>query len=116
MNEIGDISARLVLGDVNMDEWNHARFMLTMDIMYWSISVLLPGCANINNILPSSPHKGCSEPFDVNDVAPAQSGKHYASGYVQVGSFHMLDYHDAKLHPSFPSAPSAGRPYVKTVG
>jgi len=32
--EIGDTTARLVLGDDNMDEWNQARFMWTQDIMY----------------------------------------------------------------------------------
>jgi len=64
MNEISDMSARLVLGDANMDEWNHARFMLTLDIIH-------------------CPHKGCGEPFDANDVAPAQFKGPYASGLVQ---------------------------------
>jgi hypothetical protein len=34
MVEIEDSTARLVLGDDNMDEWNQARFMWTPDIMY----------------------------------------------------------------------------------
>ena|ERR1700729_1982176 len=38
MVEIGDMTARLVLGDGNMDEWNHARFMSTLNIIYWSVS------------------------------------------------------------------------------
>ena len=37
MVEIGDMTARLVLGDGNMDEWNHARFLSTMNIIYWSV-------------------------------------------------------------------------------
>jgi hypothetical protein len=36
MVEIGDMAARLVLGDGNMDEWNHARYISTLDIIYWS--------------------------------------------------------------------------------
>jgi hypothetical protein len=79
------MSARLVLGDGNMDEWNHARFMLTLDIIYWSISTLLPAfCVDVDDCVPFSPHKGCGEPFDANDVAPAQFEGPYASGLVQV--------------------------------
>jgi len=64
MVEIGDITARLVLGDGNMDEWNNARFMSTMDIIH-------------------CPHKGCNEPFDANDVAPALTGAATTQGLVQ---------------------------------
>lgn len=64
MVEIGDMTARLVLGDGNMDEWNHARFMSTLNIIY-------------------CPHKGCNEPFDANDVAPAPEGASHSKGLVQ---------------------------------
>jgi len=64
MVEIGDMTARLVLGDCNMDEWNQARFMSTLDIIY-------------------CPRKGCHEPFDANDVAPAPSGTDHVEELVQ---------------------------------
>jgi len=63
--EISDMTARLVLGDVNMEEWQHARFMSTLDIIY-------------------CPYKGCNEPFDANDVAPTRSGVSHAANVVQV--------------------------------
>ncbi|KAJ7802395.1 hypothetical protein B0H14DRAFT_3780480 [Mycena olivaceomarginata] len=50
--EISDMTARLVLGEANMDEWNHARFLSTLNLIY-------------------CPHKGCDETFDADDVAPA---------------------------------------------
>ncbi|KAJ7336456.1 hypothetical protein DFH08DRAFT_878875 [Mycena albidolilacea] len=50
--EIGDMTARLVLGEANMDEWNHARFLSMLNLIY-------------------CPHKGCDETFDADDVAPA---------------------------------------------
>ncbi|KAJ7232978.1 hypothetical protein B0H12DRAFT_1144517 [Mycena haematopus] len=62
--EIGDMTARLVLGDANMDEWNHARFLSTLNLIY-------------------CPHKGCDETFDVDDVAPAPSGVNHAETLVQ---------------------------------
>jgi hypothetical protein len=33
--EIGDATAQLILGEGNMEEWNHARFLTGLDIMYW---------------------------------------------------------------------------------
>ncbi|KAJ7791938.1 hypothetical protein B0H14DRAFT_184627 [Mycena olivaceomarginata] len=53
--EISDMTARLVLGEANMDEWNHARFLSTLNLIY-------------------CPHKGCDETFDADDVAPAPGG------------------------------------------
>ncbi|KAJ7336459.1 hypothetical protein DFH08DRAFT_878889, partial [Mycena albidolilacea] len=50
--EISDMTARLVLGEANMDEWNHARFLSMLNLIY-------------------CPHKGCDETFDADDVAPA---------------------------------------------
>ncbi|KAJ7236214.1 hypothetical protein C8J57DRAFT_1377041 [Mycena rebaudengoi] len=44
--EISDMTARV---------WNHARFLSTLNLLY-------------------CPHKGCNEPFDADDVAPASSG------------------------------------------
>jgi hypothetical protein len=38
--EISDQTARLVLGEVNMEEWNQARFMLTLNIMYWYVVLI----------------------------------------------------------------------------
>lgn len=34
--------------------------------------------------VPFSPHKGCNEPFDANDVAPAPEGTTHAKSLVQV--------------------------------
>ncbi|KAJ6486832.1 hypothetical protein C8R45DRAFT_996149 [Mycena sanguinolenta] len=62
--EIGDMTARLVLGEANMDEWNHARFLSTLNLIY-------------------CPHKGCDETFDADDVAPAPSGVKHAATLVQ---------------------------------
>ncbi|KAF8189939.1 hypothetical protein K438DRAFT_1832370 [Mycena galopus ATCC 62051] len=62
--EIGDMTARLVLGDSNMDEWNHARFLSTLNLIY-------------------CPHNGCDEEFDADDVAPAPSGVNHAATLVQ---------------------------------
>ncbi|KAF7350514.1 RBR-type E3 ubiquitin transferase [Mycena venus] len=62
--EIGDMTARLVLGEANMDEWNHARFLSTLNLIY-------------------CPHKGCDEEFDADDVAPAPSGVKHAATLVQ---------------------------------
>lgn len=64
MIEISDMTARLVLGDGNMEEWNHARFMSTLNIIY-------------------CPYKGCNEPFDANDVVPALEGSTHSRGLVQ---------------------------------
>ncbi|KAJ6571824.1 hypothetical protein B0H19DRAFT_669789 [Mycena capillaripes] len=64
--EISDMTARLVLGEGNMDEWNHARFLSTLNLIY-------------------CPHKGCDETFDTDDVAPAPSGVNHAATLVQVG-------------------------------
>ncbi|KAJ7819721.1 hypothetical protein B0H14DRAFT_3737038 [Mycena olivaceomarginata] len=33
--EISDMTARLVLGEANMDEWNHAWFPSTLNLIYW---------------------------------------------------------------------------------
>ena len=41
--EIGDNTAQLVLGGGNMDEWNHARFMSTMNIIYWLVVLQFSG-------------------------------------------------------------------------
>ncbi|KAJ7236179.1 hypothetical protein C8J57DRAFT_137915 [Mycena rebaudengoi] len=62
--EISDMTARLVLGESNMDEWNHARFLSTLNLLY-------------------CPHKGCNEAFDADDVAPAPSGVEHAETLVQ---------------------------------
>ncbi|KAJ7076107.1 hypothetical protein B0H15DRAFT_605916 [Mycena belliarum] len=51
--EISDLTARLVLGEPNMDEWKYARFLSRLNIIY-------------------CPHRGCNEPFDVEDVLPTQ--------------------------------------------
>ncbi|KAL7409036.1 hypothetical protein BDY24DRAFT_242911 [Mrakia frigida] len=53
--EISDMTARLVLGEPNMDPWNHARFLSTLNLIY-------------------CPHKGCGEAFDADDVAPPLEG------------------------------------------
>ncbi|KAJ7802396.1 hypothetical protein B0H14DRAFT_2614301 [Mycena olivaceomarginata] len=53
--EISDMTARLVLGEANMDEWNHARFLSMLNLIY-------------------CPHKGCDETFDADDVAPSPDG------------------------------------------
>jgi hypothetical protein len=37
MIEIGDMTARLVLGDGNLDEWNRARLLSKRTILYWSV-------------------------------------------------------------------------------
>ncbi|KAJ7128094.1 hypothetical protein C8R46DRAFT_1145157 [Mycena filopes] len=63
--EISDMTARLVLGEgKNMDEWNHARFLSTLNLIY-------------------CPQKGCDEAFDADDVAPAPSGVEHAETLVQ---------------------------------
>ncbi|KAJ7136091.1 hypothetical protein C8R44DRAFT_393126 [Mycena epipterygia] len=62
--EISDTTARLVLGESNMDEWNHARFLSTLNLIY-------------------CPHKGCDETFDADDIAPAPSGVEHAETLVQ---------------------------------
>ncbi|KAJ6631207.1 hypothetical protein B0H10DRAFT_712610 [Mycena sp. CBHHK59/15] len=62
--EISDLTVRLVLGESNMDEWNHARFLSTLNLVY-------------------CPHKGCEEAFDADDVAPAPRGLEYAKTIVQ---------------------------------
>jgi len=67
MVQIGDMTARLVLGNDNMDEWNHARFMSTLNIMY-------------------CPHKGCNEAFDADDIVPAAEGTSHAPSLVQCPS------------------------------
>jgi hypothetical protein len=33
--EISDLTARLVLGEGNMEGWNHARLVSKMNIIYW---------------------------------------------------------------------------------
>jgi hypothetical protein len=35
--EISDMTARLVLGEANMDEWNHARFLSMLNLIYWCV-------------------------------------------------------------------------------
>ncbi|KAJ7627657.1 hypothetical protein DFH06DRAFT_1339170 [Mycena polygramma] len=62
--EISDVTARLVLGEANMEEWNHARFLSTLNLIY-------------------CPHNGCDETFDADDVAPAPSGVNHAPTLVQ---------------------------------
>jgi hypothetical protein len=42
--EISDQTAQLVLGEGNMEEWSQARFMLTLDIMYWYVAVTFSEC------------------------------------------------------------------------
>ncbi|KAJ7236212.1 hypothetical protein C8J57DRAFT_1377036 [Mycena rebaudengoi] len=62
--EISDMTAKLVLGESNMDEWNHARFLSTLNLLY-------------------CPHKGCNEAFDADDVTPAPRGIEHAETLVQ---------------------------------
>ncbi|KAJ7749330.1 hypothetical protein DFH07DRAFT_829339 [Mycena maculata] len=62
--QISDLTAQLVLGASNMDEWNHARFLSTLNLIY-------------------CPHKGCDETFDADDIAPAPSGVEHAESLVQ---------------------------------
>jgi hypothetical protein len=76
------MTARLVLGELNMDEWNHARFLSTLNLIYWYVSYL---SAAISHIYFRSPHRGCDETFDADDVAPAPSGVDHAETLVQVG-------------------------------
>ncbi|KAJ6571825.1 hypothetical protein B0H19DRAFT_669822 [Mycena capillaripes] len=45
---ISDVTAQLVLGKPNMDEWNHAGFLSTLNLIY-------------------CPHKGCEETFSASD-------------------------------------------------
>ncbi|KAJ7851701.1 hypothetical protein B0H13DRAFT_2085070 [Mycena leptocephala] len=51
--EIGDATARMVLGESNMDEWNHARFLWTLN--------------RINCL-----HNGCNYTFDADDACPSR--------------------------------------------
>lgn len=67
--EISDMTARLVLGEANMEDWNNARFMSTLNLIY-------------------CPHKGCDEAFDADDVAPAPSGVKHAATLVQCPRCH----------------------------
>ncbi|KAJ7437373.1 hypothetical protein B0H11DRAFT_629269 [Mycena galericulata] len=60
---ISDATARLVLGEPNMNEWNYARFLHTLNVIH-------------------CPHQGCNAVFDVDDVVPAQ-GVQYARNRVQ---------------------------------
>ncbi|KAJ7136092.1 hypothetical protein C8R44DRAFT_769668 [Mycena epipterygia] len=62
--EISDATAQLVLGEPNMDEWNHARFFLTLNLIY-------------------CPHQGCNEAFDVDDVVPTQDVQQHPRIRVQ---------------------------------
>ncbi|KAF7318206.1 RBR-type E3 ubiquitin transferase [Mycena chlorophos] len=62
--EISDRVALLVLGPANLEEWNHARFLSTLNLIY-------------------CPHKGCDEQFDADDIAPAPSGVRHAATLVQ---------------------------------
>ncbi|KAJ7627656.1 hypothetical protein DFH06DRAFT_1227789 [Mycena polygramma] len=52
LREIDDTTARLVLGESNMDEWNHARFLSTLRRIH-------------------CPHKGCNHTFDTDDAIPS---------------------------------------------
>ncbi|KAJ7800311.1 hypothetical protein B0H14DRAFT_2900252 [Mycena olivaceomarginata] len=51
--EINDATARLVLGESNMDEWNQARFWSTLSLLH---------CL----------HEGCNHSFDVEDAIPSR--------------------------------------------
>jgi hypothetical protein len=46
--EISDQTAQLVLGEGNMEEWNDARFMLTLDIMYWYVYFAVSSESELN--------------------------------------------------------------------
>jgi len=50
--EISDVTAKLVLGEANMEVWNHARLVSKMSIVY-------------------CPYQDCSKPFDTNSIVPA---------------------------------------------
>jgi len=69
--EISDQTAQLVLGEGNMEEWNDARFMLSLNIMY-------------------CPYKRCGEAFDLNDVAPPLTRGNYAKSVVQVRHYSVI--------------------------
>lgn len=54
--EIGDMMARLVLGDGNMDEWNRARFLSTRTIVDWLVLFGLSrfnAASDVNILQPS---------------------------------------------------------------
>ncbi|KAJ7881288.1 hypothetical protein B0H14DRAFT_2565865 [Mycena olivaceomarginata] len=57
-------TCQVKLGEVNMNEWNHAWFLPTLNLIY-------------------CPHKGCNETFNVDDVARAPSGVKHAAAVVQ---------------------------------
>ena len=86
MVEITDMTARLVLGDGNMDEWNHARYLSTLNIIYWfdSLFNVTFACKTLMCACYCSPHKRCNEPFDANDVARAVDGVSHPDCLVQV--------------------------------
>jgi hypothetical protein len=71
MVEISDMTAVLVLGPNNMDEWRHARFFSALEIMY-------------------CPNESCGEAFDANDLAPEFSSTSYEDGMVQCPRFNRM--------------------------
>ncbi|KAJ7580269.1 hypothetical protein C8J56DRAFT_278895 [Mycena floridula] len=62
--EISDNTARLVLGEPNMEPWDDARYLSTLNLIY-------------------CPHKGCNELLNADDIAPAPKGVQYSKNLVQ---------------------------------
>jgi hypothetical protein len=93
MVEISDMTARLVLGDGNLEEWQHARFVSTLEIVYWFVPSLYHMQSPNSVIFFCSPHKGCNEPFDAKDVVPAPEGVSHDDSLVQVSCYarHVID-------------------------
>ncbi|KAJ7749329.1 hypothetical protein DFH07DRAFT_829336 [Mycena maculata] len=61
--DISDRTARMVLGESNMEEWNHARFLMSLNLV-------------------SCPYSNCNEAFDVDDIVPPRD-VHYERYQVQ---------------------------------
>ena len=116
MVEIGDMTARLVLGDGNMDEWNHARYISTLDILYWSVTCICSYCVHPVPICFCSPYKNCNEPFDLNDVAPAPVGASKLKGLVQVCDLVGREGDGTNTHQLYFSVLDAGSQYVRIAG
>jgi len=78
MPEIKDMTARLVLGECNMEEWNRARYLSTRTII----------CC---------PHKGCYVPFDADDMVADPVGTSSSAKLVHCPNCHKPMCKDCKL-------------------
>ncbi|KAJ7851702.1 hypothetical protein B0H13DRAFT_2284492 [Mycena leptocephala] len=65
--EISDLTAQLVLGEPNIKEWNHARYLSKLNLI-------------------DCPHKGCEETFPADNVAVVSSGVQHATTLVRCPS------------------------------